>query len=76
MWSSDSLSGNRAVFNSPPYSPWVKGKAARPMDYVRQRSWRGYQYTTLERSNLDTLNCLAAANQRGHSIHGQSVEKR
>ena len=35
----------------PPYSPWVKGKVERPMDFVRERFWRGYQYTTMDRLN-------------------------
>ena len=26
----------------PPYSPWVKGKVERPIDYIRERFWRGY----------------------------------
>ena len=34
----------------PPYSPWVKGKAERPMDYVRQRFWRGYAYRNLAKT--------------------------
>jgi len=29
----------------PPYSPWVKGKVERPMDYIRGHFWRGYVYT-------------------------------
>ncbi|MBM9615515.1 IS21 family transposase [Desulfobulbus rhabdoformis] len=87
-----SRSGNKAIFNTellhfahhygfqpkacPPYSPWVKGKAERPMDYVRQRFWRGYQYTTLERLNCDVLSWLERANQRRHGTHGQSVAER
>lgn len=85
-------SGNKTIFNTellhfahhygfqpkacPPYSPWVKGKAERPMDYVRQRFWRGYQYTTLERLNRDVLAWLEVANQRRHGTHGQSVDER
>lgn len=37
----------------PPYSPWYKGKVERPMDYIRERFWRGYQYVGLEQSNRD-----------------------
>jgi len=24
-----------------PYSPWVKGKVERPVDYIRESFWRG-----------------------------------
>ena len=84
--------GNKAVFNAemlhfahhygfrpracPPYSPWVKGKVERPMEYVQQRFWRGYAYTTLERLNRDAMSWLATANQRRHGTHGQVVEER
>lgn len=37
----------------PPYSPWVKGKVERPIDYLRERFWRGYTYTDLPRVNRD-----------------------
>lgn len=60
----------------PPYSPWVKGKVERPMDYIRERFWRGYQYTTLERLNRDASTWLEAANRRRHSTHGQLVNER
>ena len=85
-------SGNKAAFNAemlhfahhygfkpkacPPYSPWVKGKVERPMEHVRQRFWRGYQYTSMERLNRDALNWLATANQRRHGAHGQLIEER
>ncbi len=29
---------------TPPYAPWVKGKVERPIDYIRERFWRGYNY--------------------------------
>ena len=28
---------------APAYSPWVKGKVERPMDFIREGFWRGYQ---------------------------------
>jgi len=37
----------------PPYSPWYKGKVERPMDYIRERFWRGYHYRDLQRLNDD-----------------------
>ena len=61
----------------PPYSPWVKGKAERPMDYVRQRFWRGYTYTTLEKLNRDVKYWLdETANIRRHGTHQQFINER
>mgnify|MGYP001817271303 FL=1 len=61
----------------PPYSPWVKGKAERPMDYVRQRFWRGYRYTTLEKLNKDAADWLnETANRRRHGTHRQPIHER
>jgi len=37
----------------PPDSPWYKGKVERPMDYIRERFWRGYHYSDLQRLNDD-----------------------
>lgn len=84
--------GRNAVFNTeflhfahhygfqpkacPPYSPWVKGKVERPMDFVRERFWRGYQFTTLERLNRDAINWLEGANRRRHATHGQLIDDR
>lgn len=61
----------------PPYSPWVKGKAERPMDYVRQRFWRGYVYTTMEKLNRDVKTWLdETANTRRHGTHRQPILER
>lgn len=61
----------------PPYSPWVKGKAERPMDYVRQRFWRGYVYTGMEKLNRDVIQWLnETANIRRHGTHGQLIIER
>lgn len=61
----------------PPYSPWVKGKAERPMEYVRQRFWRGYSYSTIEKLNRDAKTWLdEVANVRRHGTHRQHVSKR
>lgn len=85
--------GGKAVFNTellyfahhygflpkacPPYSPWVKGKAERPMDYVRQRFWRGYAYTSLAKLNRDVKTWLDdTANMRRHGTHGQLIIER
>ncbi|WP_073379637.1 IS21 family transposase [Desulfofustis glycolicus] len=61
----------------PPYSPWVKGKVERPIDYVRQRFWRGYRYTTMEKLNRDARSWLdVTANRRIHGTHKQPVDQR
>jgi transposase len=57
----------------PPYSPWVKGKVERPMHYIRERFWRGYQYSTIEQGNRDMREWLdTTASTR---IHGTTKQK-
>ncbi|MFQ5606272.1 MAG: IS21 family transposase [bacterium] len=56
----------------PPYSPWVKGKVERPMDFIRERFWRGYHYTTLEQGNRDMRQWLETVSNR---IHGTTKQK-
>jgi transposase len=61
----------------PPYSPWVKGKVERPIQFLRERFWRGHHFTTLETANADVMFWLnATANQRVHGTHGQPVRIR
>lgn len=61
----------------PPYAPWVKGKAERPIHYLRERFWRGYSYVFLERANEDVREWFTeTANRRIHGTYGQPVEKR
>jgi len=61
----------------PPYSPWCKGKVERPIDYIRERFWRGYQFTDLVRANKDMLNWLdTVAAKRIHGTHRQQVIER
>jgi transposase len=58
----------------PPYSPWVKGKVERPMDYIRERFWRGYTFTSLESLNRDMRVWLdETANKRIHGTYHQPV---
>jgi len=57
----------------PPYSPWYKGKVERPIDYIRERFWRGYAYSHLEQFNRDILFWnQTVAKQR---IHGTTKER-
>lgn len=58
----------------PPYSPWVKGKVERPIDYIRERFWRGYSFDSIQRANIDLRNWLdQVANQRVHGTYHQPV---
>ena len=60
----------------PPYSPWVKGKVERPVDYVREGFWRGYRYTGLEQANRDLQAWLEEANRREHGTLHERVDVR
>lgn len=61
----------------PPYSPWVKGKVERPMDYIRERFWRGYRFTSLTQTNAEAIEWLnEVANQRIHGTHHHRVRDR
>jgi transposase len=61
----------------PPYSPWVKGKVERPFNYVRERFWRGYNFSSIQRTNEDVINWMnETANRRIHSTHRQPVKER
>jgi Mu transposase, C-terminal domain/Integrase core domain len=57
----------------PPYSPWYRGKVERPIDYLRERFWRGYQYLDLDQVNRDALEWnTTVAMER---IHGTTKEQ-
>ena len=61
----------------PPYSPHVKGKVERPVDYIREAFWRGYRFTSIEQANRDLLSWLSqTANRRVHGTHRQGVDVR
>ncbi len=61
----------------PPYAPWVKGKVERPINYLRERFWRGYSYVSLEKANKDVLEWLSeTANKRVHGTYWQPVFER
>jgi transposase len=60
-----------------PYSPWVKGKVERPIDYIRERFWRGYGFESIDRANADLRRWLdTVANCRVHGTHRQPVSER
>jgi len=58
---------------TPPYAPWVKGKVERPIDYIRERFWRGYTYTDLLSVNQDIRNWLKTT--AFNRIHGTTRQK-
>ena len=58
---------------APAYSPWVKGKVERPMDFIREGFWRGYQFTDIETANQDLLSFLEEKAQRIHGTTGEKV---
>ena len=61
----------------PAYSPWVKGKIERPIDYIRERFWRGYNFESLEKANKDIMSWLnVTANRRIHGTHKQPINER
>lgn len=62
---------------SPPYSPWIKGKVERPVDYIRESFWRGYLFQNLEAANSDLLDWLTqTANCRIHGTYQQAINFR
>lgn len=58
---------------TPAYSPWAKGKVERPIDYIRERFWRGYVFNSLKETNKNVRQWLKeVADER---IHGTTHEK-
>ena len=61
----------------PPYSPWVKGKVERPMNYIRESFWRGYSFVSLAQANRDVMRWKReTADQRIHGTFREQIEKR
>jgi transposase len=61
----------------PPYSPWYKGKVERPMSYIRERFWRGYNFVDRTRANRDVSEWLTTvAFNRVHGTTRQKVSER
>jgi transposase len=61
---------------APAYSPWVKGKIERPMDFVREGWWRRYNFTDLAAANRDITAWLAEKSQRKHGTTHECVDVR
>jgi transposase len=61
---------------APAYSPWVKGKIERPMDFVREGWWRGYKFTDLAAANRDLAAWLVEKSKRKHGTTYECVDVR
>jgi transposase len=60
-----------------PYSPWVKGKVERPVDYIRESFWRGYGFEDIQQANRDLTAWISdTANCRIHGTHREAVDVR
>lgn len=61
----------------PPSSPWIKGKVERPIDFLRERFWRGYEFSSIGKANADVRVWLEeTANRRVHGTHHRPVDER
>jgi transposase len=61
---------------APPYSPWVKGKVERPIDYIRERFWRGYRFETIEQSQFGSGQMAGYRGQSARPRHPSSADHR
>ena len=61
---------------APAYSPWVKGKVERPMDFIREGFWRGYIFSDIDRANGDLRGFLEEKSHRIHGTTGERVSER
>jgi len=57
---------------APAYAAWVKGKIERPMEFLRESWWRGYEFMGLETANADLADWLARKDLR---VHGTTHEQ-
>jgi len=57
----------------PAYSPWIKGKVERPMEFIREGFWRGYCFISLECANRDLMAFIKEKSQRKHGTTGEKV---
>jgi transposase len=61
---------------APAYAPWVKGKIERPIGFVRESFWRGYQFTDLATANRDLAEWLREKSERVHGTTHERVDVR
>jgi transposase len=60
----------------PPYSSWIKGKVERPMNFIRERFWRGYTFTNDEKANRIPWRAQLNCKPRVHGTHHQRIHDR
>jgi len=61
---------------APAYAAWVKGKIERPLEFLRESWWRGYEFTSLETANLDLADWLVLKDQRIHGTTRETITAR
>jgi len=61
---------------APAYSAWVKGKIERPMHFVRESFWRGYEFIDLTAANRDLTAWLQQSEMRVHGTTHERVDVR
>lgn len=62
---------------TPTYSPWAKGKVERPIQYIRERFWRGYIYDNLLDANKNIMEWMKkTADQRQHATTHEKITER
>lgn len=61
---------------APAYAAWVKGKIERPMEFVRESWWRGYELTDMASANRDLWAWLTLKEERVHGTTHERVDAR
>jgi transposase len=61
---------------APAYAAWVKGKIERPMDFLRESWWRGYDFSGLAAANHDLAQWLTLKESRVHGTTRERVDVR
>jgi transposase len=61
---------------APAYAAWVKGKIERPIDFIRESWWRGYEFTDLVTANRDLEVWLLQKEARVHGTTHERVDVR
>lgn len=62
---------------TPACSPWAKGKVERPIQYIRERFWRGYVFGNIPETNKNILGWIRdVADCRRHGTTHEKVDDR
>jgi transposase len=60
----------------PPYASWVKGKVERPIRFIREGFWRGYEFRSVPEANQDLLEWLVSKEQVIHGTTHERIDER